>query len=39
MFLKELNKEESIAFINLVSIFADVDNKFAKEEKSFIRRV
>lgn len=33
MFLKELNKEESIAFINLVSIFADVDNKFAKEEK------
>lgn len=33
MFLKELNKEESTAFLNLVSIFADVDNKFAKEEK------
>ncbi|MCR1952769.1 MULTISPECIES: hypothetical protein [unclassified Clostridium] len=37
MFLKELNKEESIAFINLVSIFADVDNKFAKEEKVLLK--
>ena len=36
MFLKELNKKESVAFINLVSIFADVDNKFAKEEKALL---
>lgn len=33
MFLKELNKDESVAFVNLVSIFADIDNKLAKEEK------
>ena len=33
MFLKELNKEESLCFLNLVSIFAKVDNEFAKEEK------
>lgn len=33
MFLKELNKNEAICFLNLVSIFAKVDNKFAKEEK------
>lgn len=37
MLLKELNKEESVAFINLVSIFADVDNKFAKEEKVLLQ--
>lgn len=37
MFLKELNKEEAIAFINLVSIFADVDNEFAKEEKVLLK--
>ena len=33
MFLKELSKDESICFLNLVSIFAKVDNEFAKEEK------
>lgn len=33
MFLKELNKSEAICFLNLVSIFSTVDNKFAKEEK------
>ena len=36
MFLKELNKEEAICFLNLVSIFAKVDNKFAKEEKVLV---
>ena len=36
MFLKELNKEESICFLNLVSIFTKVDNKFAKEEKVLV---
>lgn len=33
MFLKELSKDESLCFLNLVTIFAKVDNKFAKEEK------
>ena len=33
MFLKELNKNEAICFLYLVSFFAKVDNKFAKEEK------
>lgn len=33
MFLKELNKDEANAFFNLVSIFARIDNEFAKEEK------
>lgn len=33
MFLKELSNNEAICFLNLVSIFAKVDNKFAKEEK------
>lgn len=33
MFLKELSKDESLCFLNLVSIFAKVDNKFVKEEK------
>ncbi|MDV4151498.1 hypothetical protein R0131_11735 [Clostridium sp. AL.422] len=36
MFLNELNKEEAICFLNLVSIFAKVDNKFAKEEKILV---
>ena len=36
MFLKELNKEESVCFLNLVSIFAKVDNEFAKEEKILV---
>lgn len=36
MFLNELNKNESIAFINLVKQFANVDNVFAKEEKELI---
>lgn len=36
MFLKELNKDESMCFLNLVSIFAKVDNKFAKEEKVLV---
>lgn len=36
MFLKELNKDESICFLNLVSIFSKVDNKFAKEEKVLV---
>jgi len=30
-------KEEAIAFINLVSILADVDNEFAKEEKVLLK--
>ena len=36
MFLKELNKDESICFLNLVSIFSKVDNKFVKEEKVLV---
>lgn len=36
MFLKELNKDESMCFLNLVSIFAKVDNKFSKEEKVLV---
>jgi tellurite resistance protein len=36
MFLRELNKDESMCFLNLVSIFAKVDNKFAKEEKVLV---
>ncbi|MGG7144701.1 hypothetical protein ACQPVP_14760 [Clostridium nigeriense] len=36
MFLKELNKDEAMCFLNLVSIFAKVDNKFAKEEKVLV---
>ena len=36
MFLNELNKDESICFLNLVSIFSKVDNKFAKEEKVLV---
>lgn len=36
MFLHELNKEESIAFINLVKEFANIDEIFAKEEENLI---
>lgn len=36
MFLNELNKNEAIAFINVVSAFANVDNTFAKEEKEVL---
>lgn len=36
MFLKELNKGEANAFLNLVSIFARIDNEFAKEEKALL---
>lgn len=36
MFLKELNKDEAMCFLNLVSTFARVDNKFAKEEKRLL---
>lgn len=36
MFLKELNKDEANAFLNLVSIFARIDNEFAKEEKALL---
>lgn len=36
MFLNELNKKESIAFINLVELLAKSDNLFAKNEKNLI---
>lgn len=36
MFLHELNKDESIAFINLVKEFANIDEIFANEEKNLI---
>lgn len=36
MFLNKLNTEESICFLNLVSIFTKVDNKFAREEKVLV---
>ncbi|WP_238907331.1 hypothetical protein [Clostridium sp. YIM B02506] len=36
MFLHELNKEESIAFVNLVKEFANIDEIFANEEKNLI---
>lgn len=34
MFLNELNKNEGIAFMQLVKILANSDNVFAKEEKT-----
>lgn len=37
MFLKEFNKEEAKAFINLVNQFANVDDNFAKEEEKLIK--
>jgi len=36
MFLNELNRQESVAFINLVNQFANIDEVFAKEEKELI---
>lgn len=36
MFLSELNKDEAMCFLNLVSTFARVDNKFAEEEKKLL---
>lgn len=36
MFLNELNKNESIAFINLVEILAKIDDVFAQSEKELI---
>lgn len=36
MFLNELNKDEAMCFLNLVSTFAKVDNKFAEEEKRLL---
>ncbi|AYD39982.1 hypothetical protein D4Z93_05415 [Clostridium fermenticellae] len=36
MFLNELNKKESIAFVNLVELLAKSDNLFAKKEKNLI---
>lgn len=36
MFLNELNENESVAFVNVVSEFANVDNTFAKEEKEVL---
>lgn len=38
MLLFELNKEESRAFMRLVSEFVTVDNKINKEEKSVIEK-
>lgn len=37
MFLEELNKNESLAFISLVEELAKVDKVFAKEEKKIIK--
>ncbi len=36
MFLNELNKNEALAFVNLVKKFATVDEVFAKEEEELI---
>lgn len=36
MFLNELNKKESIVFINLVEILAKIDDVFAQSEKELI---
>ncbi|MGL4773150.1 MAG: hypothetical protein ACRC2K_06230 [Clostridium sp.] len=36
MFLKELNSEERIAFVNLVEAFAKVDEVFEREEKELL---
>lgn len=37
MFLKELNNKESVAFINLVNEFANIDHVLAREEKRLIK--
>jgi tellurite resistance protein len=36
MFLNELNKKESIAFVNLVETLAKIDDVFAQSEKELI---
>ncbi len=36
MFLRELNKNESISFLQLVNEVANIDEVFAKEEKNLI---
>lgn len=36
MFLDELNKEESVVFVNLVQLLANVDEVFAENEKNLI---
>lgn len=36
MFLKELNKKESIAFVNLVTLLAKTDNSYSDKEKALI---
>lgn len=36
MFLNELNKKESIAFINLVTLLAQTDNSYSEKEKELI---
>ncbi|EPB9412331.1 hypothetical protein ACRTAI_000603 [Clostridium perfringens] len=38
MFLKELNKEQGLAFINLVTEFALADENIKKEEEDLIRK-
>lgn len=37
MFLKEFNKGEAIAFMNLVKLFSEVDKDVAREEKRLIK--
>lgn len=37
MFLRELNKEQALAFVNLVTEFALVDENIRKEEEELIR--
>ncbi|MCR4944819.1 MAG: TerB family tellurite resistance protein [Clostridium sp.] len=37
MFLEELNKSESVAFVNLIKELAMVDKVFAREEKKLIK--
>lgn len=36
MFLKELNNEEAVSFVNLLDQFANIDNVVAREEKRLI---
>lgn len=36
MFLSELNKNESIAFVNLVEVLANVDEVFAENERQLL---
>ena len=39
MFLNELNKNEGIAFMQLVKYLANSDNTFAKEEKALYNEI